>query len=118
MWHHNKPSSVLRGKTSDGFVTSDSGFEERVGSHIEPQPDGCWLWRSVAGKGRYGTVNTPWGTYEQAHRVVYSILVDDDIAGYHLHHECRNKACVNPAHLTKLTASEHTKLHADERAAS
>jgi hypothetical protein len=29
-----------------------------------------------------------------------------------MHHECRTPLCVNPTHLTPITASEHTVHHA------
>lgn len=35
--------------------------------------------------------------------------------GFHLHHTCENKRCINPEHLQKLTSSEHRALHPMER---
>jgi hypothetical protein len=31
--------------------------------------------------------------------------------GSHVHHECHEPACVNPAHLVIMSASEHARLH-------
>jgi len=32
--------------------------------------------------------------------------------GVHLHHTCKNRACVNPWHLEPLTAADHVREHA------
>ena len=45
------------------------------------------------------------------HSVAYQVLVGPLRAGMHLHHECPNKACYNPAHLRWVTPSEHIQEH-------
>jgi hypothetical protein len=54
-------------------------------------------------------------TYPQ-HRLAYMDkhgLISSDLV---IHHECENKWCVNPDHLTPMTRSEHQALHANVKA--
>lgn len=88
--------------------------ETRVGELIDPQPDGCWLWRGGLGTGGYGSHATA-GT---VHRFVYETLVGPIPDGHVLHHRCHVRACVNPEHLEPLTLSEHTAHHNRQRRAS
>lgn len=53
-------------------------------------------------------------THRPAHVVVYELLVGRVPPGWHLHHKCEQKGCVNPKHLTPLTPSEHARLHWDQ----
>lgn len=85
--------------------------EDRIGERISVQPDGCWLWTGGTRHGYGATGNTT------VHRFVYETLVGPIPDGHHLHHECRNRACCRPSHLTPLTPSEHAQLHVSERRA-
>lgn len=46
-----------------------------------------------------------------AHRFAYEERNGPIPDGFHLHHACGERSCVNPDHLELLTASEHTKRH-------
>ncbi len=93
----------------------DDNLESKLGKFIEPQPDGCWLWRG-RDDGKYAA--DPRVPSSQVHRWTYETLVGPIPKGHHLHHECGRRSCVNPAHLTPMTPSQHMAHHAALRKAS
>lgn len=46
-----------------------------------------------------------------AHRLAYSEANNGIPEGYHVHHLCDNKTCINPTHLVALTPQEHREVH-------
>ncbi len=65
--------------------------------------DGCWEWKAARDGDGYGLFTFPWGIFF-AHRVSYELATAEPIpAGLVIDHLCRNKACVNPAHLELVT---------------
>lgn len=46
-----------------------------------------------------------------AHRLAYSDANGGIPEGYHIHHLCDNKVCINPTHLIALTPDDHRALH-------
>ncbi len=80
----------------------------------------CWIWQRGIGNEGYGT------TYERgtgrpllAHRVYFEHHKGAIPEGLELDHLCRNRPCVNPAHLEPVTGAtnvqrgRHAKLTAD-----
>ena len=69
---------------------------------------GCWIWTAyvdpVVG---YGTFLMPRGT-TRAHRAAYELFIGAIPAGLTIDHLCRNKVCVNPAHLEAVTQRVNT----------
>jgi hypothetical protein len=69
---------------------------------------GCWNW--TAGKNSWG-YGTFWlnGRNERAHRFSYEALIGTIPGGLHIDHLCRNRKCVNPAHMEPVTLQENTR---------
>lgn len=61
----------------------------------------CWEWGGRICNG-YG-----YSAGKRAHRLVYELLVGLIPEGLVLDHLCRNKRCVNPAHLEPVTQREN-----------
>lgn len=77
-------------------------------------PSGCWQWTGYVTPQGYG-LSALHGKKSLAHRVSYSLLVGDVPEGLDLDHICRNRSCVNPAHLEPVTRSENLKRGFDAR---
>lgn len=65
---------------------------------------GCWIWTGSIGLNGYGKVSRGRSmTSLLAHRVVYTMHRGPIPEGKILDHLCRNRGCVNPAHLEPVT---------------
>lgn len=78
-------------------------FWERVNRH---GANGCWEWTGGKVTG-YGQTSSR-GRQFYAHRVAYELLVGPIPEGLTLDHLCRNRGCVNPAHLEPVPMRENT----------
>lgn len=68
----------------------------------------CWLWTAARSSEGYGRIAVN-RISSYAHRVAYEMEVGPVPDGLQLDHLCRNRVCVNPAHLEPVTTGENTR---------
>lgn len=71
--------------------------------------DGCWVWTGSLNSGGYGRHSLPGRRVVPAHRFAYERAHGPIPDGLHIDHLCRNRACVNPAHMEVVTNTENTR---------
>lgn len=82
-------------------------LEERLWRRVGVASSGCWEWTGVLGGGGYGRIRVN-GASAPVHRVAYELIVGAIPDGLQLDHLCRNRSCVNPAHLEPVTPRVNT----------
>lgn len=79
---------------------------EKFWARVE-KTEGCWNWTGGKQGGGYGTLHVGDGRYQLAHRYSYELHIGPIPEGLTLDHKCRNRGCVNPAHLEPVTNREN-----------
>ena len=75
---------------------------------VANESTGCWDWLSGKDGSGYGNIPTKTGMV-RAHRVYYEWWYGKIPLGLHVDHICRNRSCVNPAHLRCVTRSANLR---------
>jgi hypothetical protein len=83
-------------------------LEERFWAKVDKRgPDDCWSWRgwhnNDSGYGRLDVQVSGVRRKLYAHRIVYELERGSIPDGFQIDHLCRNRGCVNPAHLEAVT---------------
>ena len=86
--------------------------EERFWSKVD-KSGSCWRWTAAIlnGYGRFGVWRDGKQRSGLAHRVAYELSGRDIPDGMFLDHACRNRACVNPAHLRVVNNKQNLENH-------
>lgn len=67
----------------------------------------CMPWPGVVSVNGYGRIRVD-GKWVGIHRIMYEFFRGPIPSGMVIDHLCRNRSCVNPAHLEVVTAEENT----------
>ncbi len=110
----NVPVRLNLQATFDGYVgvprrgRTPRPLEDRFWEKVRgDSPDECWEWTaSTTGTG-YGQLMFPDRRLRKAHRIAYELVIGVIPPGLTLDHLCRNRKCVNPAHLEPVTHREN-----------
>jgi hypothetical protein len=103
------PDALRTDRTGDRRprpVTRYLNDKHRVQANISVDEAGCWNWIRHRDSDGYGRLTAPSDGRRRnfaAHRFSYQVYVGPIPPGLTLDHLCRNRACVNPAHLEPVT---------------
>jgi hypothetical protein len=95
------------------FVQVNTGTRYERGKPIGYiiQENGCWEWTGYRTPAGYGGARDPRRHRKTiaAHRLLWELSVGPIAAGMTVDHLCRNRICVNPAHMEIVTGPENTR---------
>ncbi len=81
----------------------------RMMAKTEAGPDGCILFTGAKQSKGYGTIGVGCGRSRLVHRVAWEHLRGSIPAGMTVDHLCRQRGCVNVAHMELVSATENVR---------
>lgn len=85
---------------------ADKSLLKRFAAKVLVNPYGCWNWVGCANSEGYGDFWI-YGANIRAHRTSWRLFKGEIPSGLTIDHLCRNRKCVNPAHLEPVTKREN-----------
>jgi hypothetical protein len=98
---------VSRESDTAGYLL-DETLPLRFWEKVRRTGAGCWPWTGAMRPNGYGSISVMGSPkrWAAAHRVAYVMARGPIPDGLTINHLCRNKACVNPAHLDLVTIED------------
>lgn len=88
-------------------------WRDRIATDYVVAKNGCWEWIGALDDHGYGVLKVG-GRRRFAHRAAFSIAHGTSDFGM-IDHACRNRACINPAHLREVSVAQNAENLAAKR---
>jgi len=97
--------------------TQQEQAHDRLWAGSITSASGCIVWRGKADQNGYCRVRFL-GSRVGVHRLARMAWGRTLTPGWHVHHVCENRRCINPEHLREMSPQAHATVHAHIRAAN
>lgn len=98
---------LSRNGTLDYVGNKPIPIEQAIEARVLRGP-GCWTWTGYVNRDGYAKLRRGKDNIS-IHRWMYERMVGELVDGMVLDHACRNRGCVNPAHLRQVTTKQNVE---------